>query len=489
MALVACMPFVRYVASVGDEGILLHGAMRMLGGEVLYRDVFGILPPAGYLIVCTWMKVFGMGLVAVRGLAIAVIVAITALTYLATNLAARSRGLAASLAIAWVLLSQGTLTVVSHHWLATAASMASAVCLLVVASGTPGRWPALFAGMFAGAAAMVSSMRGALACAAVLAILLAVPTGRPRLASAVVGMAVVPGAMVAYAASQAVLAVAFEEVILYPARHYTGIQALPFGAGAWPQQLALVVLFPAAFLLAGFSLVQRRTTWRDARLRTALLLATVGLLGSYPRPDAVHLAFTAPLVGPLFALVALEARRPGRIALAALFGSLCLIGASGTLVSAERAGRAPAIPTARGAVAPDPDLPARDFAALIRQVERTPPGSAFFFYPYSPLLPYLAARRHIAAVDVMIPGYTSAAQFRDTCVRVVTVADWVVIDRKWSPAFFKQVFPAIRDPDPPEMHAFDAALRSAFDEVVPASGRFELRRRSGKASQTLCDGI
>jgi hypothetical protein len=184
-----------------------------------------------------------------------------------------------------------------------------------------------------------------------------------------------------------------------------------------------------------------------------------------------------------------EARRPGRIVLAALFGSLFLIGASGMLASVERAGRAPAIPTARGAVAADPDLPARDLAALIRLVDRTPPGSAFFFYPYSPLLPYLTARRHIAAVDVMIPGYTSATQFRDTCVRVVTMADWVVIDRKWSPAFFKQVFPAIRDPDPPEMHAFGAALRSSFDEVVPASGRFELRGRSGEASRALCDGI
>ena len=489
MALVACMPFVRYVASVGDEGILVHGAMRLLGGEALYRDVFGILPPAGYLIVCAWMKVFGMGLAVVRGLAIAVIVAITALTYLATNLAARSRGLAASLAIAWVLLSQGTLTVVSHHWLATAASMASAVCLLFLANGAPGRWTAFFAGVFAGAAAMVSSMRGALACAAVLAILLAVPTGRPRLAGALVGVAIVPSAMVAYAASQAVLAVALEEVILYPARHYTGVQALPFGAGAWPQQVALVALFPAAFVLAGFALLRMRTGWRDARFLAAFVLAVVGLLGSYPRPDSVHLAFTAPLGGPLLALLAVEVRRPGRIALAVLFGSLSLIGASGMLASAERAGRAAAVSTARGAVAADPDLPARDLAALMGLVERTSPGSAFFFYPYSPLLPYLTARRHIAAVDVMIPGYTSAAQFRETCVRVVTMADWVVIDRKWSPAFFKQVFPAIRDPDPPEMHAFDAALRSGFDEVVPASGRFELRRRSGKASRGLCDGI
>ena len=63
-----------------------------------------------------------------------------------------------------------------------------------------------------------------------------------------------------------------------------------------------------------------------------------------------------------------------------------------------------------------------DFAVLMRQITLIPPGDAFFFYPYSPMLPYLTGRRHAAPLDVMPPGYTDAAQFRATCVQVVREA-------------------------------------------------------------------
>lgn len=106
------------------------------------------------------------------------------------------------------------------------------------------------------------------------------------------------------------------------------------------------------------------------------------------------------------------------------------------------------------------------------------------------MLPYLTGRRHAAAIDVMTPGYTTPEEFRETCVRVVGEAQWVVIDRAWSdPSLIRTVFPAIRNPDPPEKRGFEAALRPAFDEVVHASATFEMRGRSASASVTLCDGI
>ena len=90
----------------------------------------------------------------------------------------------------------------------------------------------------------------------------------------------------------------------------------------------------------------------------------------------------------------------------------------------------------------------------------------------------------------MVPGYTSAEQFRDTCVRVASEAHWVVIDLQWSdPNFLRKIFPAMRDPDPPEKREFEAALRVLFDTIVHVSTRFELRKRSGSASATLCDKI
>lgn len=104
------------------------------------------------------------------------------------------------------------------------------------------------------------------------------------------------------------------------------------------------------------------------------------------------------------------------------------------------------------------------------------------------MLPCLTGRRHAAAIDVMTSGYTTPEEFRETCVRVVGEAHWVVIDRAWSdPSFIRKIFPALRDPEPPETRGFEATVRRAFDDVVHATPTIELRRRSASASAALCD--
>src|SRR5271166_138883 len=42
-----CLPFIRYVGWLFDEGVFLHGAERMLRGDKLYLDFFEFLPPGG----------------------------------------------------------------------------------------------------------------------------------------------------------------------------------------------------------------------------------------------------------------------------------------------------------------------------------------------------------------------------------------------------------------------------------------------------------
>jgi len=224
----------------------------------------------------------------------------------------------------------------------------------------------------------------------------------------------------------------------------------------------------------------------------------VGLLGIYPRGDATHIAFTVALACPLFALAVTDLLghlgRRGRLAVGALLIGLCLPGVRGALEVVTVASRSRPVPTARGLVVPGRGLSADDFAgdftALVAQLDRTPPGDAFFFYPFCPMLPYLTGRRHVAAIDVMTPAYTPVEHFRETCARVVGEAQWVVIEHHWSdPSYLRMVFPAIADTDPPEKRAFEAALRRAFGRVVHASRTFELRGRTGSASDALCDEI
>lgn len=497
IAVAVCAPFFRYVQWLGDEGVFLHGAARILGGETLYRDFFEFLPPGSFLAVAAWMKLVGVGFASVRVLAIGVIAAIAALLYAAARLASGNRLLAAMLAVAWVVFSQGIWTVISHHWFTTAASMASAVALLQALDGAPRRQAAFVAGLAAGAAAMATSSRGALLGLAVLGVLVTLPGAGVRLVSALAGTVVIPAAMLLYLAASGALAAAFDDTILYPARHYGGIQAIAFGSGAGLADMASVALHPLTLVLAGAALaLGRAAIWREPRFRASLALALAGLLGTYPRPDIFHINFTVPLACPLFALVATDLLgrlgRRARTAVAALLIGLCLaeVGYAVYIRRVVVVGPLRAVPTPRGLVVRRENLWTDRLAALVAQVDGVPAGDAFFFYPYSPMLPYLTGRRHVAALDVMTPGYTTAEQFRDACVRAVSEARWVVIERAWTdPGFLRTVWPGMRDPDPPEKRSFEAALALAFDRVAHASPFFELRQRAGDASVALCDRV
>jgi hypothetical protein len=145
------------------------------------------------------------------------------------------------------------------------------------------------------------------------------------------------------------------------------------------------------------------------------------------------------------------------------------------------------VATARGRLVGPPSPWIDAVGALVPHVERAPRSDAYFFYPYSPMLPYLTGRRHVAALDVMVPGYTTAAQYRAVCRQVVRDAQWVVLDRTWShPDVLRALFPSMRDPDPPEKRALEAALDRAFDKVVHAWRGMELRGRADDVPPAVC---
>src|SRR5262245_19185150 len=85
-----CMPFSRAIFWLGDEGVLLHGADRMLQGSRLYDDFFEFLPPGGFVITAIWFGLAGVSFVSARILAILTIVAIACFTYLACRQSSRN---------------------------------------------------------------------------------------------------------------------------------------------------------------------------------------------------------------------------------------------------------------------------------------------------------------------------------------------------------------------------------------------------------------
>jgi hypothetical protein len=146
-----------------------------------------------------------------------------------------------------------------------------------------------------------------------------------------------------------------------------------------------------------------------------------------------------------------------------------------------------------GIVAPMPrgDImsPASGMQELAARIAATPPGDAYFFYPYDAMLPFLTARRHVARHDIFTPGWTLPSQYQEACVSTMRGASWVVIDReKTDPKWLKHVFPSSPAPQPRETTRFEQALETGF-EFVAREGPFELRHRVPGANERLCSSI
>src|ERR1700752_3139401 len=105
VAAALCLPFLRAIYWLGDEGVLLHGATRILDGKRLYAAFFEFLPPGGFVLTAVWFRIAGISIVSARSLAIVAIVGIACFTYLACQRTSRNAPLAALFAIAWVVMS------------------------------------------------------------------------------------------------------------------------------------------------------------------------------------------------------------------------------------------------------------------------------------------------------------------------------------------------------------------------------------------------
>ena len=63
-----CVPFIGSIYWLGDEGMLLTGATRLLKGSRLYVDFFEALPPGGDVLTAAWFDMVGTSNVVGEGL-------------------------------------------------------------------------------------------------------------------------------------------------------------------------------------------------------------------------------------------------------------------------------------------------------------------------------------------------------------------------------------------------------------------------------------
>jgi hypothetical protein len=492
--LIACLPFTRAIFGITDEGVLLYGADRMLQGSQLYTDFFEFLPPGGFVITAIWLSVTGISFLSARILAILTIVGIACFTYLACRQASRNSPLSALLVIGWVAMSQGHWTQISHHWFTTLFAMAAAWAALAnLQSGRSLRWP-LIAGVATGAAGMVTPTRGALAALATLVAFLNLGQNRKEPICYVLGVLLVPGGLLVFLALNHSLAAAFDDVIRFAALRYAAIQYVPFGYSAWTPNLPLKYLFPLAAVLTTLVCVRdRRAALHDRPLQFCIAFGVAGFIGFLPRPDIVHIAFAAPVVYPLLALC-VSRLSPNwspifRLAAVAAVIAMHIPSVIVLFWRAQHALSSEVVSTPRGDVQFF-QLPgqAEVREKVLTRIAALPPQDSIFFYPYMPMMPFLAGRNHAAKYDIFLPWYTLPSQYHDACLSVTRHASWLVIDHAWlGPGKWKEVFPAMPLAEPRETMEFEQALDRAF-EFVAQDGEFELRRRRKDASEAVCTG-
>jgi hypothetical protein len=491
LAAIACTaPFMHAVVSLGDEGVLLNGADRILHGETLYRDFFEFLPPGGFLLTAAWFAVAGISLWSSRLLTLLTITGIACLTYFACKEACQRRLYPVLLVVGWLVMTQGHETALSHHWLTTLLSMTTALGALSNSAGTTQRLrEPLISGLAGGAAAMMTPTRGALV---IIAGLVSFTESRRQLLVFILGTAVAPLAVIGYLAAQQTLTAAFTDVILFTGARYASIQWVPFGAFAMPHDFPLQYLFLLTVPLGLLCCVRGGPAfWFDRRLRCCIVFGIAGFVGIFPRSNTTHMKFAAPLILPLFAycttyLTEGWLRRYRDIGIVLIFLVLTVPAVSFGF-DAQQALRAPMLHTARG---PAAFLNAAGGAEpVIARITATDPDERYFFYPYLPMLAFLSGREQISRYDVFTPGYTLPFQYLEACITVMRSASWVFIDRKWMDSdFLKRVFPALRETNPDETRTFELALETAFTPVA-RYGSFELRRRTPQARGTLCSLI
>jgi len=467
-----CLPFLRSIHWLGDEGVFLRAAMLLNNGKTLYTDFFEFHPPIAFLVTQLWLTISGHSLAGARVLVVLTVAGISFLTCLICFRTSKSRLAPVALTFIWALSSQGFWTQINHHWFTIFLSLVTFLNLL---PGRNQRIHPFLCGFAAGATALTTSGRGALVVVAAFLTILS-RGNKADIWKYVGGGASISALVLLYLMANGSLVAAYQDVIVFAATKYSGIESVPFGRAISVQNFAVGLMFPAAAILALSVLLQTRLrVMRDYNFRAALAFAIAGFIGSFPRPDAWHLLCGAPLLLPLLA-IGLAKIPPGRLhtqAATIAFLGLTLASALGYYRALKTTIKASPITTAAGEV-----RIVRPFGELelLKRIAAIGADQRFLFYPYDPMLSFLTGHEDVARLDLFLPQRTPPAQYADACVQTIRRASWVVIDRGWTTATFHDVFPAMANPQPPEKAGFERAIENSF-ALVGTYGKYELRKK------------
>lgn len=434
-----------------DEGIILQGSVRVLHGQLPYRDFFSFYAPGSYYWNALLMKLFGDSALVPRTALLGYGALFSLLTFvLARRLASRSA--AALVTLPLLVCGLPVAFLVIHNWDSTLAALIALYCAVLLVE-RPGPWLAALIGLFTALSILFNQARG-------MGLLMGLLLGflllrfrmdrkdlRPRHFAWIGAGVLLPLiSTAAWFAGQG----GFRPMIsclLWPFRHYTSVNHLPYGfitmpiddwtallSSPLPQRATYGLIFSVicvicalpifVVLVTGWCLLQRRRDLDPKQVSIAVLCGAV-TLGSLlsvqaTRPDFFHVTFISPLfffvlpwVWQSWAAPYHSLRKAGPLALVYILVGFTAYGMT-LMWSAQNS--VFQLQTRRGTIRiihPNQTVPfiQANFA----------PGSMLLVHPYLPLYSFLTRTFTPLSYDYLQPGMHSQEQFQEGASQLATL--------------------------------------------------------------------
>ena len=306
-----------------DEGSTAAQAMRVLNGELIYRDFFTVVTPGSYYTVAWLFQLFGPSLMVLRSTAL-----VTGLAILLVTLLIARRVMSWPFAAAAALMTTvwGWFLVTPNFYSLQAALFALIAlwCYLRYADGNSSRW-IVIAGVVTGLAAMIKQNVGAYAAVAIVASIWLSRQKSARATALFTGGICVPVVpTLLFLILSGAGPYLYESWVYYPLAKYPERFALaypsffePLGEhGAFELWVRLVIYLPVVVYPLTAVVMVRAREHRQALVAIALM-GLLLLLQSWPRADVPHILFGLQPTYILFAYVLYVASR-GRAVLTAV---------------------------------------------------------------------------------------------------------------------------------------------------------------------------
>jgi hypothetical protein len=401
-----------------DEGYFVQQAVRVLHGQIPYRDFETFYTPGlAYLHAAIFWLVGGPSLLAPRALALAARAAVAMLLFVLARPVVRNPLWAAFPGVFLLVgLDDAPQRWEPHPgWLSTVFALVAVWCL----THRPTTAWLVASGLAAGAAYLFKQNTGVFILAAIIIQAAILFHSEWSLDNSAKERAKRAGeSLLGFAAFTALWLVPLLIALRGDLTSLGVLVGAVNQAGLFsPPEASIAV--PLLCIVGGISF------WKDPRLRWLTLSGSALFLTQYPRMDTLHLAWSAPILLVVGAVILDRLRPPSRILV--LIGLLVVVAPIGTSrIELVRLPRAPI------ADVEAPLVTATELSGVIADIQRrTQPGEPIFVYPTSPLLYVLADRPNPTRFDHLNPGAATPLQIQtviedleQTKLKLVVISDF-----------------------------------------------------------------